>query len=193
MRLHVYDFSVTRRVAALNAVSRAVTSCGGALGDGVGAFHGGIEVHGVEWSYGSTESGEATGIFGCSPRRNSSHSYRSTVELGRCVLSKGSVDRVLTAMARVDCDDDDDDDDDDADREGSRAAGQKDAGLGWHGTEYDMLARNCCHFCAAFVALLGPGVAPCPPWLNGLATAAHATLCCAAPAPVEEPLEETGV
>ena len=104
VRLHVYDFSITRRVAAINAVSRAVTSCGGVLGDGVGAFHGGIEVHGVEWSYGSTASGEATGIFGCAPRRSSSHSYRSTVELGRCMISKSGVDRLLTAMARI-CED----------------------------------------------------------------------------------------
>eukprot|EP01046_Picozoa_sp_COSAG06_P032156 COSAG06_NODE_3192_length_5705_cov_4.042212_1_plen_357_part_10 len=42
VRLHVYDLSVNRRIAALNAVSEAVTSCGGALGDGIGAFHGGI-------------------------------------------------------------------------------------------------------------------------------------------------------
>lgn len=56
-----------------------------------------------------------------------------------------------------------------------------------------MLAHNCCHFCAALVALLGPGVAPCPAWLNGLATAggrAQATLCCSRSRPAAADAEE---
>lgn len=39
---------------------------------------------------------------------------------------------------------------------------------------YDLLTRNCCHFCEALVALLG--CRPVPGWLNRFAYQADATL-----------------
>jgi hypothetical protein len=52
------------------------------------------------------------------------------------------------------------------------AAGAADFGS-WHGTDYNMLTHNCCHFCSAFASRLGLAT---PPWLNALATAG--TSCC---------------
>ncbi len=44
----------------------------------------------------------------------------------------------------------------------------------WQGVTYDLLQRNCCHFCEALVAELGVG--PLPGWLNRLAANADATI-----------------
>lgn len=44
----------------------------------------------------------------------------------------------------------------------------------WQGNTYDLLARNCCHFCETFAAELGVG--PIPGWLNRFATNADATI-----------------
>eukprot|EP01046_Picozoa_sp_COSAG06_P038104 COSAG06_NODE_4368_length_4327_cov_2.873463_6_plen_97_part_00 len=85
--------------------------------------------------------GEATGIFGCAPRGNSSHRYRSTVELGRCKIEKVGVDVILTQMARRvgintgSNDDGDGDGDGDgggagADEQGREGAGGGDGGGG---------------------------------------------------------------
>eukprot|EP00429_Kryptoperidinium_foliaceum_P021882 CAMPEP_0176144568 /NCGR_PEP_ID=MMETSP0120_2-20121206/73613_1 /TAXON_ID=160619 /ORGANISM="Kryptoperidinium foliaceum, Strain CCMP 1326" /LENGTH=347 /DNA_ID=CAMNT_0017480959 /DNA_START=59 /DNA_END=1099 /DNA_ORIENTATION=+ len=39
--------------------------------------------------------------------------------------------------------------------------------LEWPGSDYDLLRRNCCHWCAEFARRLGAD--PLPPWLNSLA------------------------
>jgi hypothetical protein len=44
----------------------------------------------------------------------------------------------------------------------------------WPGASYDLLTRNCCHFCEDMAARLGVG--PVPGWLNRFAQGADATL-----------------
>ncbi|KXZ49413.1 hypothetical protein GPECTOR_21g639 [Gonium pectorale] len=44
----------------------------------------------------------------------------------------------------------------------------------WQGTTYDLLQRNCCHFCEELCALLGVGSPPA--WLNRFAQGADATV-----------------
>ena len=44
----------------------------------------------------------------------------------------------------------------------------------WQGHEYDLLARNCNHFCEAFAEMLGVG--SLPPWVNRFASQADATV-----------------
>ena len=44
----------------------------------------------------------------------------------------------------------------------------------WQGHEYDLLARNCNHFCEAFAEMLGVGSLPA--WVNRFASQADATV-----------------
>jgi len=58
-----------------------------------GAFHAGIEVHGVEWTYG-WESGVAC----APPRSNTAHVYNETVYLGETNMSAVEVYRIIERM-----------------------------------------------------------------------------------------------
>eukprot|EP00762_Andalucia_godoyi_P003043 ANDGO_04169.mRNA.1 DeSI-like protein At4g17486 len=96
---------------------------------GIGVFHSGIEVYGVEYSFGGG-LGSATGVFGIEPRSAEGVVFRETVVLGETKLSRSEVERIVWDMARD-----------------------------WPSNSYDLLERNCNVFSDALAQrILGVGV-----------------------------------
>lgn len=86
-----------------------------------------------------------TGVFSCHPKLNPMYTYRETVPLGSTKLSRAQVEQILSDLSRD-----------------------------WPGYTYDLLSRNCNHFCEEFLERLG---APkLPPWVNRFATAGDAAV-----------------
>jgi len=85
--LHIYDVSNKSTVKQVNALLNAV---------GTGAFHGGVEVYGKEWSYGYTKHG--TGVFCNAPRGCKMHRYRESVEMGQTSLSRHTVENLIGGL-----------------------------------------------------------------------------------------------
>lgn len=104
---------------------------------GTGAFHVGVEVFGQEWSYGYRESSRS-GVYSHAPRESDLHSYRESIFMGETLLGQYEVERLMEIMSAR-----------------------------WKGDSYDMLSRNCCHFCEELCMMLD--VDPLPDWLNSLA------------------------
>lgn len=85
-----------------------------------------------------------TGVYATRPKQNPLYTYRESVDLGATALP---AEAVLSLVARLKTE--------------------------WPGCSYDLLRRNCCHFCAEMARELG--VAAPPAWLNRLANAGEAT------------------
>ena len=64
---------------------------------GLGAFHAGVEVNGVEWSFGFV-SGPGTGVFQCEPRKAPGATYRETIPIGYTSKSGWQIDNVIAEM-----------------------------------------------------------------------------------------------
>mmetsp|Transcript_23646 Transcript_23646/g.51721 ORF Transcript_23646/g.51721 Transcript_23646/m.51721 type:complete len:241 (-) Transcript_23646:35-757(-) len=86
---------------------------------------------------------EGTGVFACSPRLCEGHTYCESVSMGRTIMSEDHFMRCMKALE-----------------------------VRWMGRDYDILERNCCHFCEEVLALLR--VACVPQWVTNLASAAAA-------------------
>eukprot|EP01059_Diplonema_ambulator_P006959 TRINITY_DN16528_c0_g1_i2.p1 TRINITY_DN16528_c0_g1~~TRINITY_DN16528_c0_g1_i2.p1 ORF type:complete len:187 (+),score=40.84 TRINITY_DN16528_c0_g1_i2:198-758(+) len=124
VHLHVYDVTNVVVTKYINKVFRDAANVGG-------AFHGAVEVYGVEWSFGHTSGQDASGIFCDPPRGCVKHQYKETLVLGETVLSEADVNDLLKAMEPD-----------------------------WNGTTYDVLSKNCCSFCNEFSIKLGTGPIP---------------------------------
>ncbi|CAK0825078.1 unnamed protein product, partial [Prorocentrum cordatum] len=111
-------------------------------GMGVGAFHAGVEIFQREWSFGFCEGG-GSGVFDCQPRGCSVHTYRESIDIGSCGADE---DTVLALISELSAE--------------------------WSGEDYDLIRRNCCHFCARLAELLGAG--PIPQRVLSLAAAGAA-------------------
>jgi len=77
-------------------------------------------------------------VYACQPGKNAAYKFRESIPLGVTSLSPHSVKQVLSELKQK-----------------------------WDGESYDLLTRNCCHFCEEFVDRLGVG--PIPTWVNQLA------------------------
>ncbi|KAG2434998.1 hypothetical protein HYH02_011996 [Chlamydomonas schloesseri] len=86
-----------------------------------------------------------TGVYCCRARQNTMYNFRETVELGVTEKSKQEIKEIMSRLKRA-----------------------------WAGISYDLLQRNCCHFCEQLCAELG--VPPPPAWLNRFAQGADATI-----------------
>merc|ERR1712187_528286 len=95
-----------------------------------GVFHGALEVHGHEWSFGGTDD-DSTGIFCNVPRQCEAHTFRESIYLGDCRKKPYMVEAVIRKMMPT-----------------------------WKGCDYDLLRKNCCHFAEAFAQELGVGSLP---------------------------------
>ncbi|EER14443.1 hypothetical protein Pmar_PMAR021197 [Perkinsus marinus ATCC 50983] len=93
-----------------------------------GAFHAAVEVYGVEWSYGYCQYG--CGVFAVPPTSSEPGSigtYRECLPVERCRLPVTEVIQILEELKGD-----------------------------WPGSSYDLLHRNCTHFCDVFLRKLIP-------------------------------------
>eukprot|EP00871_Galdieria_phlegrea_P000147 jgi/Galph1/1132/GphlegSOOS_G5853.1 len=108
--LNVYDLvdpDNPERYTAINAYLRKI---------GVGLYHSGVEVYGVEFCFGGSESNE-TGVFHVEPRRAQGASYRQSLYMGNTPLSPNEVFLVVQILADE-----------------------------FRGNTFSLLRRNCNHF-----------------------------------------------
>jgi len=125
--LHIYDVSHEDNVHKLNKVlahKRSPFKFGG-------VFHAGVEVNGLEWSFGMSMAESVPGISCSVPREHSEHRYRQTVKLRSTRLSAEEVAELLSQLIEE-----------------------------YPGDDYDLLRRNCCHFADDFAKRLGAGRIP---------------------------------
>eukprot|EP01052_Picozoa_sp_SAG31_P028719 SAG31_NODE_2795_length_5082_cov_2.673289_6_plen_452_part_00 len=94
---------------------------------GLGAFHTALEIADWEWSFGWNDDG-TTGVFSGLPSLCDMHTFREKLNLGCTTVSRTYIDKMLARLEDE-----------------------------WMGEDYDMLERNCCHFCNAMANELGVG------------------------------------
>ena len=104
----------------------------------MGAFHAAIEVYGEEWSFYRTPNPDSCGIcLSVRPKYHPVHVFRQTVVLGETSVPESDVRQLMRL----------------------RLAPR------WRGRNYDLLHRNCIHFCEELAGALG--VSPVPDWVTG--------------------------
>ncbi|KAM0918458.1 hypothetical protein ACQ4PT_008981 [Festuca glaucescens] len=105
---------------------------------GLGVYHSGVQVHGVEYAYGAHE-GAGSGIFEVSPRRCPGYAFRESVLVGSTELGRAEVRALMGELA-----------------------------ADFPGDAYNLVSRNCNHFCDAACRRL-VARARIPRWVNRLA------------------------
>lgn len=110
--------------------------------DGIGLggiFHSAVQVYGED-EWSFGFCEQGTGVFSCPARKNPMYTYRECIVLGKTNLSKFKVNQILRELSRE-----------------------------WPGNCYDLLSKNCNHFCNEFCERLG--VPKLPGWVNRFANA----------------------
>lgn len=98
----------------------------------LGAFHCGVEVYGWEWSYRDTAPlHKDRAVFSCLPATCKGHTYVESVDMGFTHRSAKEVTNILQLLHAT-----------------------------WPGENYDVLNRNCCHFCDEYCKFLRVGAIP---------------------------------
>ena len=137
--LNVYDLGTEGGTGGMGRLTNALPGLNTVLRGVVGgAFHGALSVYGLEYSFGWNDQ-DLTGVFECENCGNTAHRFRESIPLGDTRLGRKELEWILS-------------------RELMEA---------WPGDSYDLLRRNCCHFCEEFAGILG--VKPLPSWMNSLA------------------------
>lgn len=112
----------------------------------MGFYHSGIEISGREYSYGS---GVGSGIFDHSPRQAPNAKFRCAIELGSYDGGTDELNRTLDTL-------------------------RHDLGFG-DGLNYNVIRRNCNHFCNALSWQLLK--IPIPSWINRMAAIGDCCSC----------------
>lgn len=115
--------------------------------DGIGIggiFHSAIQVHGCE-EWSFGFCEYGSGVFSCPPTKNPMYTFRESIVLGETDCTNNRVHQILRELSRE-----------------------------WPGCSYDLLARNCNHFCDDFCEKLG--VQKLPAWVNRFANAGDAAM-----------------
>lgn len=89
--------------------------------------------------HGKEYSFSTSGVFWCLPKCCRHHTYAESMQMGRTLMSP---ERLRELIKKLEAE--------------------------WTADQYDLLKRNCCHFCAKLCTLLG--VKPMPPWVTNLAS-----------------------
>ncbi|ESW07795.1 hypothetical protein PHAVU_010G159700 [Phaseolus vulgaris] len=84
---------------------------------GLGVYHSGVQVHGVEFAFGAHEY-PSTGIFEGEPKRCEGFSFRKTILIGKTDMGPGEVKAVMEELAAE-----------------------------YRGNAYNLITKNCNHFC----------------------------------------------
>lgn len=115
--------------------------------DGIGLggiFHSAVQVYGSE-EWSFGFCEYGSGVFSCPPTKNPMYTFRETIVLGETDCTNGRVNLILRELSRE-----------------------------WPGSSYDLLSKNCNHFCDDFCEKLG--VQKLPAWVNRFANAGDAAL-----------------
>ncbi|KAL7214225.1 hypothetical protein ACSBR1_026609 [Camellia fascicularis] len=110
--------------------------------DGIGLggiFHSAVQVYGDE-EWSFGFCEQGTGVFSCPAEKNPMYTYRECIVLGETNFSIFKVNQILRELSRE-----------------------------WPGCSYDLLSKNCNHFCDEFCERLG--VPKLPGWVNRFANA----------------------
>ncbi|XP_020517129.1 desumoylating isopeptidase 2 isoform X2 [Amborella trichopoda] len=115
--------------------------------DGIGLggiFHSAVQVYGDE-EWSFGFCENGSGVFSCPPCKNPMYAYRESIALGETGFSISKVNQILRELSRE-----------------------------WPGNSYDLLSRNCNHFCDQLCERLG--VPKLPAWVNRFANAGDAAM-----------------
>ncbi|KAL4363219.1 hypothetical protein GQ457_04G013170 [Hibiscus cannabinus] len=115
--------------------------------DGIGLggiFHSAVQVYGEE-EWSFGFCEHGSGVFNCPSGKNPMYTYRESMVLGRTNFSKFKVNQILQELSGE-----------------------------WPGNSYDLLSKNCNHFCDEFCERLG--VQKLPGWVNRFANAGDAAI-----------------
>ncbi|XP_022968433.1 deSI-like protein At4g17486 [Cucurbita maxima] len=115
--------------------------------DGIGLggiFHSAVQVYGDD-EWSFGFCEQGTGVFSCPSGQNPMYTYRESINLGKTNCSIFKVNQILRELSRE-----------------------------WPGSSYDLLSRNCNHFCDQFCEMLS--VSKLPGWVNRFANAGDAAL-----------------
>ncbi|KAE9592570.1 hypothetical protein Lal_00028458 [Lupinus albus] len=110
--------------------------------DGIGLggiFHSAVQIYGDD-EWSFGFCEQGTGVFSCPSGKNPMYTYRESLILGKTNFSIFKVNQILRELSRE-----------------------------WPGSSYDLLARNCNHFCDEFCERLD--VPKLPGWVNRFANA----------------------
>lgn len=125
--VHIYDVSQEDSVKKFN---KYMASRYSPIKFG-GIFHAGVEVNGLEWSYGVSYTDTVPGISCIEPRTHPAHSYRQTVQLRPTKMNAEEIADLISNLIEE-----------------------------YPGDDYCLLRRNCCHFADDFSRRLGAGRIP---------------------------------
>eukprot|EP00927_Polykrikos_kofoidii_P057062 TRINITY_DN51171_c0_g1_i1.p1 TRINITY_DN51171_c0_g1~~TRINITY_DN51171_c0_g1_i1.p1 ORF type:complete len:428 (+),score=83.32 TRINITY_DN51171_c0_g1_i1:128-1285(+) len=117
VRLNVYDVSRQDGISRLNsflAHEKSPVKLGG-------VFHTGVEVNGLEWSFGYSVSIFRPGVTCIAPRTNKQHRFRESLDCGRTPRTAEEIGVIISQLLEE-----------------------------FPGHDYDLLHRNCCHFAHEF-------------------------------------------
>ncbi|XP_074579270.1 uncharacterized protein LOC141835796 [Curcuma longa] len=109
-----------------------------------GVFHSAIEVYEDE-EWSFGYCEEGSGVFNCLPSGNSMYTYRERIVLGETKCSISDVNLILIELSEE-----------------------------WPGRSYNLLSKNCNHFCDTFCERLG--VSKLPGWVNRFANVGDAAV-----------------
>ncbi|KAK6117649.1 hypothetical protein DH2020_048611 [Rehmannia glutinosa] len=115
--------------------------------DGIGLggiFHSAVQVFGDE-EWSFGYCEQGTGVFSCPSTKNPMYTYRESITLGKTSFSIFKVNQILRELSRE-----------------------------WPGHSYDLLSKNCNHFCDELCERLG--VPKLPGWVNRFAHAGDAAV-----------------
>lgn len=125
--LHIYDITQEKGIQKLNNILANKNSW---LKFG-GAFHAGVEVNGLEWSFQFTHGPTLPGVTCVAPRSHTIHNYRETIPLKNTKLDPEDIAEIIMQLADE-----------------------------FPGSDYDLCQRNCCTFAEEFCQRLGVGGIP---------------------------------
>lgn len=165
IKLHVYDLIPTETVMQLPfwGCTFPIGLCFDAVNSGLhsmgtGAYHVGIEVNGVEYSFGACDIPGHTGVFSCIPKRSPGYQFRTTIDFGerplvtkKAQLKRFSSDSQVSEKLQID---------------GREVI--KQMATEYMGTDYDLLRRNCVTFASDAAMRLGIEEKEIPSWFRNL-------------------------
>eukprot|EP00929_Paragymnodinium_shiwhaense_P080503 TRINITY_DN41996_c0_g1_i1.p1 TRINITY_DN41996_c0_g1~~TRINITY_DN41996_c0_g1_i1.p1 ORF type:complete len:405 (+),score=76.84 TRINITY_DN41996_c0_g1_i1:171-1385(+) len=127
VKIHIYDVSQEDGIRKLNRIlahKKSPIKLGG-------VFHAGVEVNGLEWSYGFSDMESRPGISCVEPTSHPQHRYRQTVTMRCTNIPPEDIADIISSLIEE-----------------------------YPGHDYDLLRRNCCHFADDFCKRLGVGSLP---------------------------------